>query len=111
MKPLKNFENLATWLLRINILVVLIVLYFTYLKTAQFTNIAYIVTLAYGLSSILLILGGLQKKATLTIISGILLFGIACYKVGSNFNIHDTIMYLHVFIGSVGLLFVSKGNG
>jgi len=113
MKPIKNVEPLAKWVLRISLAAYIIFTYFNAIKTLDFHNVNYIINLLYVLFAMLLLFGGFGKNATLTIISGIVLSIISAYKIYNTFSINDLlnpVIYLYLLIFAVGLFFISKGN-
>ena len=113
MKPIKNLEPAAKWLLRFSLAAYIICLYFTEIKAFDFKSVAYVINLIYTLCAILLLLGGISKNATLTIVSGIALSLISAYKIYVAFSLSDLVnpaVYLFLMIFGVGVLFAAKGN-
>jgi len=113
MKPIKNLEPLAKWILRISLVAYIFFTYFNSVKTLNFHSVNYIINLLYVIFAVLLLFGGLGKNATLTIISGIVVSIISAYKIYQAFSMGDLLnstIYLYLIIFAIGLLFVSKGN-
>jgi len=113
MKPIKNLEPLAKWVLRISLVAYIFFTYFDNVKTFDFHSVSYIINLLYVIFAVLLLFGGFGKNATLTIISGIVLSLISAFKIYNAFSLHDLLnptIYLFLILFAIGLFFVSKGN-
>ena len=113
MKPIKNLEPAAKWLLRFSLAAYIICLYFNEVKAFDFKSVNYIINLIYMLFAVLLLLGGISKNATLTILSGIVLSLISAYKIYVAFSLSDLTnpaIFLFLMVFGLGVLFASKGN-
>jgi hypothetical protein len=113
MKPIKNIEPIAKWILRISLVAYIVFAYFSEVKTLNFHSVNYFINLLYVIFALLLLFGGFGKNATLTIISGIVLSIISAYKIYNVFslsNLMNPAIYLFLLIFAVGLFFTSKGN-
>ncbi len=111
MKPFKAAVPLAKWLLRFALLFLVFVLYFNTVKAFHVKNISFYIAAAYILFGVLLIIGGFISKPGLTVISGLIIFGLSVYKLIVNFGgLLDTGM-LHAFIlAALGFYFFARGN-
>ena len=113
MKPIKNLEPAAKWILRISLAAYIICLNFRDLGAFNFKSVIYIINLIYTLFAVLLLFGGVSKNATLTIVSGIVLSLISAYKIYVAFSLSDLTnpaVYLFLMIFGVGVFFMAKGN-
>jgi len=113
MKPIKNLEPLAKWILRISLAAYIVFSYFNIVKIPDFHSINYIINLLYVIFAVLLLFSGFSKNATLTIISSIVLSIISAYKIYNAFSLNDLLnptIYLYFMILAIGLFFISKGN-
>ena len=114
MKPIKNLEPAAKWILRISLAACIICLCFNGIKAFDFKNIGYIINLAFVLFAVLLLLGGIINNATLTILSGIVLSLVSAYKIYEVFSQNNSFgnadIYLFLMIFGVGMFFAAKGN-
>jgi len=113
MKPIKNLEPAAKWILRISLALYIITLYFNEIKTFDFKSVNYIINLIYVLFAVLLLGSGFGKNSALTIISGIVLSLISAYKIYVAFSLSDLsnpAVYLFLMIFGVGIFFAAKGN-
>ena len=111
MKPVKTFEPLAKWILRISVLIFVIVNYWDVFKQFNLKNINSILASIFLIFGILLFIGGFRKNNSVTVISGLLVFAISTYFIVRGFNgIFDKQLLTFIFPASVGLFFMSKGN-
>ena len=112
MKPIKNLEPIAKWILRCAAVVYVFSLYYKSLQSFEFSNIHYLLNFIYCLFFVLLFIGGFQKGNTLTIISGIVVSLISVYKVYWEFNgsFLDTQLYVFLMLLGIGVFFTSRGN-
>ncbi len=114
MKPIKSFALIASWCLRISILLFMLVMYWDEFKNIDFQHLTLNTLLAfvYCLFGILLFIGGFQKNASLTVISAIIVFLISIYLLFTAYKgtVLDIYFLIYVFPFSIGLYFVSNGN-
>jgi len=112
MKPIKNLEPFSKWILRLSVLCFLGTIHYKDLQKIDYQDYNNIIMVVYILCSLLLVLGGLQKKATLTIISALFLTLISFYQIYLSFNGNflQPSIYQHLMISGIGLFFISKGN-
>ena len=113
MKPIKNLEPAAKWILRFSLAAYIICLYFKEIRTFEFSSVTYIINLIYTLFAILLLLGGIGKNATLTIVSGIVLSLVSAYKIYVSFSLNNLThpaVYIFLMIFGVSVFFMAKGN-
>jgi len=109
MKPIVGIFPFSKWITRLFLAFLFYIVYKDQLFTWQFNDIHYLIIFGLSIFSILLILGGLVRNSTLTIISAILLliFGIIFLILESK----DQISFIMSTISIVwGLLFISMGN-
>lgn len=116
MKPLQAALPVATWMMRISILLFLILLYMEQIKVVNFQRLDDALIFGYILSALLLVVGGFAGKDTLTIIAGALLFLFTVYFMIVRFpavlNLHTaTGLIIYFWPASVGLFFAAHGNG
>ncbi len=112
MKAIKNIEPLSKWVLRLSVLLLLLSKYFDEVTTLNYTDYNYVINMLFILVSVLLIVGGIRKKANLTIVSSIILTLISAYKIYATFqgNFFQVSIYEYFMILGIGLFFASKGN-
>ncbi|MDY0200493.1 MAG: hypothetical protein WC951_13030 [Bacteroidales bacterium] len=111
MKPVKILYPVAMWIMRFAILLVAFYRYFDVVKAMNFSSLSFYLGVAFILFSVLLFAAGLLSKASLTVVSALVLcvivgfhiFAMAKGGIGIDFT-------LNLLLGSVLLLFVSKGN-
>jgi hypothetical protein len=112
MKPIKNLEPMAKWILRFALLAFVVSFYFYDLKTFNFKDVFYLINLIYVSFCLLLFIGGFQKNASLTIVSAMFVSLISFYKSYLVFSgeLLNSSFYSFVMLAAIGLFFTSKGN-
>jgi len=112
MKPIKNLEPFAKWVIRIGLFLFLVSMYHNQIQLFSYKNVDYVINMIYLLSGASLLLGGFQKKVTLTIISGIFVTFVSGYKTYIAYagNLLNSDMYVYLIILGIGIFFCSKGN-
>ncbi|HOS15705.1 MAG TPA: hypothetical protein PKX15_01580 [Bacteroidales bacterium] len=114
MKSVKTFSLIASWSLRIAVLLFMIANYWNVFKTIDFSHLSLFTLLAfiYCLFGILLFIGGFQKSASLSVISGLLIFLVSVYFLVINYkgNIMDVNFVIYIFPCAIGLYFFANGN-
>ena len=114
MKPLKSLSTFSVWLLRIAVVLFLAMHYMHVIKSIDIHAISLeiLCICVYCIFGILLLLGGIRKGASLTVISGLFvaLFSIYFAYVNYNGNCLNENMLLFIFPFSVGIYFLANGN-
>lgn len=115
MKPLKNLELAALWLLRIGIVFLFIAMYGKTIDNWAFDNYRWIINMVYLLSSVSLFIGGFLRKSTVTIISGLIVALISIYQIvpivaDGNISFFDPTLFQYFTLAGLGMLFASVGN-
>ncbi len=110
MKPFKVAVPLAKWLLRLALAAFLILNYINVFLEFQVGLTVFWVATLFMFFSVLLILGGMMKQASLTLISGFLIFALSIVVIimiwsGSIFSIYDFFMP-----AAIGFYFFTRGN-
>jgi len=106
---MKSFVTIASWLLRISVVVIIFNLYFNRLGDFDFTSVEWLVSALLVIFSALLVVGAFLKKQTLTVISGMLiaiLSAIMIILAGFGIDAFST----HLAQLSIGLYFLGRGN-
>lgn len=111
MKPFKAGLTLAHWLLRISLVLYIVLLFLKVLYPMNFNSLQFYIAAVSCLFAILLLVGGLLSKQSLTVVSGMVIAIVFGYLFATNFSgvvSHETMLYL---IPSVlGFYFFAKGN-
>lgn len=112
MKPIKSIEGFAKWMLRSSVLLFIIFYFYETVKTFNFESVYYLITLIFFVFGVLLFAGGFRKNASLTVISGLMVFLISLFFIARGYHglIMDRNLIVYIFPASVGLFFLSKGN-
>lgn len=110
MKPIKSFIPFAKWLLRIAIAVFVYMNYFDTALTFSFRGLPYFVALSIVILAVLILIGGLLKGSTLTMISGFLLFAAVFVQLimVSGFSVNGLIGIYP--LAAIGFYFFASGN-
>ncbi len=114
MKPIKSLANIASWTLRISILLFMVALFYPIVKEINFQSLSVYILLVflYFLFGLLLFIGGFQRNSSLTVISAIVVFLISIYFLISKYNgtiLSDTFL-IYTFPFSIALYFIARGN-
>jgi len=80
MKPILSTFPFSKWMLRITLLVFLYFFKKDFILQWNFTDVNYLIYFALAIFSILLFLGGLGRKSSLTVISGLIISILGFYK-------------------------------
>lgn len=108
---MKGIYPIALWLVRLTIVMLVYEYFFKTVQTFNLKSIHFFVALAYSLFAVLLLVGGFLKSATLTIISGWVLFGVSVYQIIIHINAGlTTENAFYAFFAAVALLFATGGN-
>lgn len=111
MKPIKSLEPLSKWLLRIGVLLFVVAHYWDAFKKFEVKSIQNLLILVFFLFGALLFVGGFRKNGSLTVVSGLLVFGISAYFIIRGFGgVFDKDLLFFIFPASAGLFFCAKGN-
>jgi len=111
MKPFKSGITLANWILRIAGLLMIISFFFTEVKLLHYENRSFYIALAFVVCAIFLFIGGMFPKSTITILSGLVIFGLSVYEIIILFNgsiTRDIIIF--VSPAAIGFYFFCNGN-
>jgi hypothetical protein len=117
MKPIKNFEPVAKWILRIAVVAYIIFKFKGRLSHFEIKNIDHILAAVYMLFAALLLFGGFSKNAGLSVISGIVIAIVSAVQIFfhlrggfSLYALTNTVVYLYLMLFAAGLFFAAKGN-
>ena len=117
MKPIKNLESIAKWIIRIAVTAFIIFSFKDVLSHFNFKSLHHILAVVYMLFAVLLLLGGISKNAGLTVISGLIISIVSAFQIyfympkGFTLNVlMSSQIYLYLMIFGIGLFFASKGN-
>jgi hypothetical protein len=111
MKPISAALPLAVWLLRISTVLLLIQLNLHEIEGWEFTHPSFILAALLILGGFFLFIGGFISGQWLTIVSGLLLFGLSIYKlVLINHQAIHPASSIYLMLAAVSLFFVSNGN-
>ena len=114
MKPLKNLEPIANWGVRISAAALIICLFGKELTTWNFGSYQYIVHMLYLLAAVMLLVAGLQKKPTTTVICGLIICGLSIFMIypllsEGKILFQLPFFYTYLLLAFTGLWFAARG--
>jgi hypothetical protein len=109
MEPIKSLVPLAKWMLRVSLLVFVYVRYYETVMAFSFDSRSFYIALDMIVMSILLFVGGFFSSATLTVISGALIFLISVAQMFLG-GISVDLMLSYFIPASLGFYFLARGN-
>ncbi|MBN2662154.1 MAG: hypothetical protein JXR68_00775 [Bacteroidales bacterium] len=109
MKPLIGAKSISRWLLRLFPAFFIFNNHLETLLNFDFSDVIYLIILALGLFSLLLILGGFFRKQSLTIVSGLIISILSLIMLFLNFE-NTIIVSFSVILILLGFFFVANGN-
>lgn len=111
MKPVKSLLPASRWLLRLSLLAYLILQHGKTILALQYQTQPFYIALAFVLFGLLLFAGGFTSKASLTVVSALLLSLLFAYYLYFNFEPTLTSsQVLNLLLFSVSLYFVSSAS-
>lgn len=111
MKPFKAGLPFAIWLMRISLALFLVLQNVRGLSPIEITSLSYYFTLAFVVFGIMLLVGGFFTKPTLTVVSGLAIFGLSVYRLVVSFDgaiSEGDALYL--ITAAIAFYFVCQGN-
>lgn len=110
MNPWKRFTGLASWMMRIAMVLVIIANFFDTFMAFELTQLRFFIALAFLMFGGLLFIGGFLSKHSLTVVSALILFGLSAIQ---SFLTYDGVTHTFTFwlmTAAVSIYFVSQGN-
>ena len=111
MNPVKSLVPLAKWLLRLSAVAIVYSVGDVEIAIGfSFKGLAYLISLAYTVVAIMLLVGGFQRTARLTVISGLLLIIVSLIDLlfVMKFNVPNLLSIIP--LSSIGFYFMARGN-
>ncbi len=111
MKPFKSFSGLSSWLLRITLAVIIANTYIHEFSRFDFSSISFYFAAVFIVLGLLLLIGGLLSKQSLTVIAGLFIFLLSIYKTISYFDDGiNSMVLMHFTMLTLGFYFFTTGN-
>ncbi len=111
MKPARFFLPLSTLLLRLSVIFFIYVTYFDTVLTLNYKNPDFYLASLLSIFGVLLFIGRFIRNQTLTVLSSLVLFLIALYKVFSYSGSLAGISFVSlIFFLLIVFFFLCKGN-
>ena len=111
MKPLKFLLPLFRWVMRISLVLYAYVMYFDVIAGFQFGNLGYFVALIFSLFSVLLLVGGLLRDSSITVISALILMLLELYQL--TYSVNPSVSHsfaIFLMIMAITGYFLASGN-
>ena len=111
MKPVKSLVPLSRWLLRLAAASIIYAGYFNIAIGFSFSGLGYFIALCMVVLGVMLVIGGITKDSTLTVVSGglILLFCIIQLLAVNGFSLNGLAGFLP--LAAISFYFMAGGNG
>jgi hypothetical protein len=110
---LPRYSSMAKWILRLTVVVYILAIYWRRLATLNFESDYFLIAIFYVIFSILLFIGGFQKRATMTRFSALVLVILTLVYIGASFMLHKnlyTMFTSKILLLSVCLYFATSSN-
>lgn len=110
MNPWKNLTGLASWIMRIAIMLMIFAWFFQSFMNFNLTNPGFYMATAFVVLGIMLFVGGFLSKHSLTVLSAVGLLILSALQAYWGFNGITGVFAQWLLMGSVSLYFVTNGN-
>lgn len=111
MEPIRTLFPMSTWLMRLAVLLLVYICFFTTYRTPDLNKTDFYIALGFGVSGMLLFVGGFLKKSGLTVISAALLFIGCLYKIITYYAFsHGRFVAIYGIFAAVTFFFIANGN-
>ena len=111
MEPVRSLYALSTWLLRVALLVLVYIIFFTTLRSPDVNHVPFWIAAGFSLFSMLLFVGGFMKKSSLTVITAVILALGCIYKIVMYYAFSQNVsIAIFLVMGAISLFFFANGN-
>lgn len=110
MRPWKNFTGLASWLLRITVLLMLISLFIEVIMGLNFQSLPFLMAAGFALSGTFLFIGGFFSRHGVTMLSALALFILSGLHAFWAFDGLNDSFARFAMLGAVSMYFLANGN-
>ena len=111
MKPIKVLLPVFRWVMRISLILYAYVMYFDVIRSFQFGDLGYFVALIFSLFTVLLLVGGLLRESSITVISALILILLELYQLTYDVNPEVSQSFaIFLMIMSITGYFLATGN-
>ena len=110
MKPLKSGLSLVNWIFRISLLLFVIISFYGGLKSFDFLSKGFYISSIFIVTTVLLFMGGVLSKPSITIISGLILSLVSFVLIFFNSFKLDLEIANYLIILAIGFYFLCTGN-
>lgn len=111
MQPAKKLFPLAVWMLRAALLVLVYMIFFVTLRSADPGNLNFYIAVAFVLCAVLVFVSGFMKQHGLTMIPAALLFLGSLYKIVMHYvYFTEHFVAIYTVMAAVSFFFITNGN-
>jgi hypothetical protein len=111
MEPVRSLYAISTWLLRVAVLVLVYIIFFTTLRSPDVNHVPFWIAAGFALFSMLLFVGGFMKKSSMTVISAVILALGCVYKIVMYYAFSQGgFIAIFLVLGAISLFFFANGN-
>jgi hypothetical protein len=110
MNPWKSFTGLASWLLRIAMMLVIFTSFFNTFMTFNFQTLSFFIATAFVVFGVLLFVGGFLSKHSLTVVSALVLLILSVIQAYWAFDGATPGFAQWLLMCAASMFFVSNGN-
>ncbi len=111
MEPLKFAFPLSTWLLRVAVLILVYIIFFTTFRSFNTAGMEFWIATGFAVFAMLLFVGGFLKSHNLTLVASIVLALGCAYRIFMHFVFHEGgFVAIYGVFGAIALYFATAGN-
>ncbi len=111
MKPFRNAQPFAMWILRIALLLYAFSYYFTVFKSFDFQSMSFWFALIHLIFCGLIFIGGFTRDQQLTLWSALIILIVSIFGVVMELSNGITpSLAIYILVGGVSMVFLSRGN-
>ena len=112
MKPIKSLLPVSIWLMRIGLLLFAYSEYFKTFTKFHLDDFGFYIATLFLISAAIIFITGFIHRATLTVVSGLVIALISVYNIIINIDGGlDTTLVVNIIIASIALYFLSSPSG
>ncbi len=109
MNPWKKLTGVASWLIRLSLILVIYTRTFGIFMQLDFADTDFYIAAGFILAAVLLLVGGFFKQG-LTVVAGLLILILSAIQITIAFDGITPTLSIWALTGSAGLFFLSYGN-
>jgi len=111
MRPIKGLYPLATWIMRLAVVLFIFVNFWKPFTSFNFQSLMFYLSAIFIIFSGLLFIGGILQKENLTVVSSLILVLITIYHIIADIGFHlNQSFAIYFLLVSIFLFFLTTGN-